>query len=498
MMRLTTSLAFLVTLSACTVDSNRHDSSAHNPELGCLSQPDSALRMSELQNGIRGQVKFSGEEETFKTLRAVMAEYEIPAVSVAVIHQGKIDWSRTIQYTDAESFNCRSLFQVASLSKPVTVMAAMRMEAEGAINLDQDVQQYLNSFVLPAGKQTTDNPVTLRNIFTHTSGITPGGYQGYAIDTPLPSDIDIVQGSPGVNSPKVAVIAEPNSVMAYSGGAYTLAELALQEHFAMSFSALMSQWILVPAGMTQSDFSQPLPIAKQPQVARGHSHTGEVIDGGWHNYPEQAAAGLWSNSQDMAKFLLEIYQAYHGQESIFSQAQIQTMLSEERDRSVYGFIVDRSNGGLSLTHYGGNVGYRSGMTIDLNSGNGLVYLTNSDNGALLGNELLLSTSQVYGWRQFQQVEVQRAELDSAVLNARVGNYLWNEQVEVRIGINEEHTQLSLFFPNGDEYPLTPISGEEMDFIHANTGVSLSFLREGDFNTFLLYGRLAERITKEIE
>ena len=498
MIRFVTALLTITALVACSLEPSHQRDISQSPEFGCISQPESAIRMNQLLAGIRGQVRFVGEQEEFKTLQQAMTDYQIPAVSLAVIHNGQIDWTRTAQLTGSEPLNCRSIFQAASLSKPVTVMAAMRMHEAEVIDLDQNIEEYLLDFVLPEGQQSEDNPVTLRNIFTHTSGITPGGYQGYEFNTPLPSDLDIVRGAPGVNSPKLAVIAEPNSVMAYSGGGYTLAELALQNHLGGSFSALMDKWILAPAVMTDSDFRQPLPENERVKAAIGHLHTGEAIAGGWHNYPEQAAAGLWSNSRDMARFLIEIYQAYQGQESIFSQAQIRSMLAEERDRSVYGFIVDRSNGGLSVTHYGGNAGYRTGMTIDLVSGNGLVYLANSDNGGLLGNELLLSTSQVYDWQQFQQVEVQRSEAENSILENLVGDYLWNDQVEVRIGFNEAEENVSLYFPNGDEYPLTPIKGEELDFIHASTGVKVSFLVENGFNSFLLYGRLAEKISNESE
>ena len=62
---------------------------------------------------------------------------------------------------------------------------------------------------------------------------------------------------------------------------------------------------------------------------------------------------------------------------------------------------------IAITHYGGNAGYRTGMTIDLTTGNGLVYLTNSDNGGSLGNELLLSASQVYSWQHFKQTNATR-------------------------------------------------------------------------------------------
>ena len=168
------------------------------------------------------------------------------------------------------------------------------------------------------------------------------------------------------------------------------------------------------------------------------------------------------------------------------------MIKDERDGLVYGFIVNRSNDDISLTHYGGNAGYRTGMTISLTTGNGLVYLINSDNGGSLGNELLLSAAQVYDWSHFQQVQVQRAQVSSETLKKLPGEYTWNGQIDLSVSINENEDMISLHFPNGDAYELTAIEGEQLDFIHSSTGVQVSFLRDEDFQSFSLYGQKAVR------
>jgi hypothetical protein len=188
--------------------------------------------------------------------------------------------------------------------------------------------------------------------------------------------------------------------------------------------------------------------------------------------------------------MIEIYKAYQGKSTVFSQSTIQSLISHERDGLVYGFITDRSGNGISITHYGGNAGYRTGMTIDLTTGNGLVYLTNSDNGGALGNELLLSASQVYSWHHFKQTDVRRNDVKSQILSELPGIYKWNNQIDLSITFDEINNQISLFFPNGDEYKLTPILGDELDFINPNTGVKVSFIKKDKFHSFTLYGQLA--------
>ena len=309
----------------------------------------------------------------------------------------------------------------------------------------------------------------------------------------MPSDLDVLKGSEGVNSPAIEVVTTPNETLGYSGGGYTLAELALQNIYNDEFSSIMKKWILEPAGMKHSEFTQPMPASKWDQVARGYTPSGEVVEGGWRNHPEQAAAGLWSNAVDMAQFLIEIYRAYQGQSSIFSQADIISILGDERDGHVYGFLVNRSGDDISLTHYGGNAGYRTGMTISLKSGNGLVYLINSDNGGALGNELLLSASQVYNWEHFKQTIAEREHVSPEILKGLSGQYKWNDQIDLSIRYDESKNLISLIFPNGDVYELTPIAGDELDFIHANTGVQVAFLRKDDFNSFVLYGQTAVKV-----
>lgn len=487
----------LICGSSCSSQRKEYDSLKNqHTNAGCIIPKESIAGKVQLENGIRNQVKFLGEPEVFSSITHKMSEYKIPAVSLTVIKQGRIDWADIYQnadFSEQPSLSCTSLFQAASLSKPVTFLAAVRMQSAGKIDFDKNIQSYLKDFVLPIGKQTADNPVTLRNIFSHTSGITPGGYQGYVRDLALPSDIDILTGAAGANTPAIAVITPPNEKLAYSGGAYTLAELAIQDRFNDEFASIMKKWILDPAGMKHSDFTQPLPASKFNQVAKGYSHTGSVLEGGWRNHPEQAAAGLWSNSIDMAKFLIEIYKAYQGKSSVFSQTEIKSLLSNERAGQIYGFIVDRSNDGIAITHYGGNAGYRTGMTINLTTGNGLVYLINSDNGGMLGDELFLSAAQVYNWKIFKQTTVHRKHLDAQLLKELSGGYKWNNQIDLSIRFDETNNSISLFFPNGDEYKLTPIVGDELEFIHQKSGIKVKFSKKDGVQSLYLYGELAVKL-----
>ncbi|MCB0749280.1 MAG: serine hydrolase, partial [Ignavibacteriae bacterium] len=122
----------------------------------------------------------------------------------------------------------------------------------------------------------------------------------------------------------------------------------------------------------------------------------------------------------------------------------------------------------------------------------------SDNGGALGNELILSASQVYGWQHFNQTNVYRKHVATKFLKGLSGKYKWNNQIDLTIRFDENNNLISLNFPNGDEYKLTPIVGDELDFIHPNTGVKVSFLKQNDFQSFTLYGQNAVKLNADAQ
>lgn len=458
----------------------------------CMTASDAQARRLQVQDMLLPSVVFTGETRP-SNIEARMAEHKVPALSVAVIRSGTLDWSAAwgALGSDGARAGCDSLFQAGSLAKPVTVLAALRMQQQGVIDFDKDIMAYLTSYTLPDGAQTDASPVTLRNLFTHTSGITPGGYDGYAQGQPIPSDVQTVRAEAPANSHKVEVLEAPGKSLVYSGGGYTAAEIALQDALKQPFEQLMQQWLLMPAGMRQADFTQPLPVASHAHTARGHRADGSVVPGGWHNHPEQAAAGLWATASDMAAFLIELHNGYQGTSEVFTQASIRELMANPIDGHAYGFRLIGEGEDVFLTHYGGTVGYRAGMTLNLRTGDGAVYLASSDNGSNLGREFLAAVSRVYQWPVFRGTEVTRTTQPMEVLQSLVGQYVFDEEGPT-VAVVLENDVLTLVFPNGDHYAMTPIQGGPRDFIHVDTGVRASFDGEGADMAMQLYGQTGRR------
>jgi len=481
----------LIFLLTHFVEANGNDSIK-----GCLLSGDDWPNKTTVESNLLPKVRFLGESESGSPVSERLDLLKVPAISFALIEEGRVEWTSGYGTKIVGAYDpvtCETLFQAASLSKPITLMAAVRMHDAGLIDLDVDIQNYLRHYTLPTGEQSAANPITFRTLLEHTSGLTPGGFMGYHRDLALPTDLDILNGTGVSNSARLESLKQPGAELAYSGGGYTVAEVAMQDVAGKPFDELMSEWILGPLNMQSSEFTQPLPANRTKEVAQGHDAKGNTIDGGWHNYPEQAAAGLWSTAGDLAKFLVEIFKAYHGQSDALDKEAIRHLLHDQRHGHAYGFIVSSNEGEApTITHYGGNVGYRSFMFINLQTGDGAVYLTNSDGGGNLGSEFLHSASRVYGWQSYQQQEAVRAYRSEEALKRLVGEYAFNENLKVTIDYSDSEKAIGVNFPNGDRYSLVPIAGD-YQFIYAGSGVTVSFAIDADTQSLTLYGDTATKV-----
>lgn len=460
----------------------------------CYKASDAQERKKQVTDSILPYMVFEGETKPV-SVEARMRISKTPALSVAVIHKGKLDWSTAWGRLQegGSSADCGSLFQAGSLAKPVTLLAALRMKTAGLFDFDRSIDTYLSSYRLPEGQQTKANPVTLRNLLSHSAGIVRGGYAGYAKNEPMPTDEQIVRGEAPSNSRKLEVVNKPGASLAYSGGGYTLIEIALQDKLNEPFELIMRDWLLAPVGMKQANFTVPLPTSSHPYTARGHQIDGSIIAGGWNNYPEQAAAGLWATATDLAMFLLEVHKGYHGKSNVFTQANIEEILATPIADHAYGFrLINGGNDQVFITHYGGTLGYRAGITLNLKNGDGAVFLTNSDNGASLGEEFFSAVSRAYEWPVFREKVIKRIKHSPEFLQSLTGTYIFSAQ-GWKVSVVREQESLRFVFPAGNRLPLTmiPIQGSEHQFAH-ETGVIARFIGESEDLKIHLFGQTGQR------
>ena len=331
-----------------------------------------------------------------------MEHHRVPGVSIAVINDGVVEWAKGYGVKRAhgsDSISVSTLFQAASISKPVTACAILRLAERGALSLDADVNEYLKSWKVQPNAYTAESPVTLRGLLAHNAGVTVQGFPGYVAGENVPTAVDVLAGKG--NTDPVEVRSVPGERCRYSGGGYTIAQVVLEDLTGMPFQSVMKAEVLGPVGMSESTFEQPLPEQLAAAGAVGHGGDGIPMQGRWRTYPEQAAAGLWTTPTELARFLVDLRRAYLGRtDAVLKAATVQEMLSRGLDERGLGFNVAGTGDSLIIYHGGGNKGYRSFMILYPVTGDGVIVMTNAEGGSELRMEVVRAVSRVYGWPHF--------------------------------------------------------------------------------------------------
>jgi len=377
-----------------------------------------------------------------------MKYYETPGVSIAVINNYKVEWARGYGAREVgsnEDVNAETLFQAASISKPVTAMAALRLVQQGKLSLDEDVNKKLRSWKVAENDFTRDGKVTVRGILTHTAGFEVLFYEGTSVGEPLPTALQVLSGEkPAPNAP-IQVIYTPGSKNVYSGGGFLVLQQLLVDVMGKPFPQLMEELVLRPLGMKSSTFKQPLPQNLQPRAAAGSSE-GEPVKGKWLIKPNMASGGLWSTPSDIAGFVIELEKARLGKSSkvltsetanlMLPPRESQTSVSDDASVKVrgLGLGVTGESQNIRFNHGGYTTGYRCEM-VGFGNGQGVVVMTNGKSQALL-REIMRSVAKEYGWVAPEYLPRERTliTVEPHVLDAYVGNYEFPEGRNPRISV----------------------------------------------------------------
>jgi CubicO group peptidase (beta-lactamase class C family) len=410
-----------------------------------------------------------GEVPETVTLVSKMRELGVPGVSIAFIHQGRIAWTDGFGVTrlGGPPIDSDTVFQAASLSKPVTAMAVMELVQSGTLDLDRDVNSYLTSWKLPGGRATTSEHVTLRRLLSHTAGTTVEGFGGYAAGEAVPSLIQVLNGERPANSAPVRVETVPGSAWSYSGGGYEIVQQLLFDVTKTPFAQLMDKSVLKPAGMLRSSFEQPAAAKLRGDAATPYDAKGQPISGGAHTYPEQAAAGLWTTASDLARFAINLQRSLAQKSGgILSPAIAREMVGPagkvSRGSWGLGFQVGGTHDHPYFRHGGANEGFRD-ILVAFDRGDGIVVMTNGDRGDAITAALLRTVAVEYGWPQQLQPKRHRViRLPVGTLDQLVGRYRFNSdqyrfnldatfaviRKDERLFLQSEGQQVSEIIPDG--------------------------------------------------
>ena len=337
-----------------------------------------------------------------ETLAERMQHYHATAVSIAVIDNYRIDWARGFGVTAPGSkteVTERTLFQAGSISKVLAAVGVLRLVDRHALSLDDVANQRLTSWKLPENGFTRQSPVTIRLLLSHSADTTVHGFPGYARDARVPTLTQVLDGQAPANTPAIRVEAVPGSRWQYSGGGYLVLQQLAIDATHQSFPDFMRENVLVPAGMTDSTYEQPLPKALESRAVCGVLRSGEMVKGCWHIYPEMAAAGLWTTPSDLARLAIVLMHARAGSaNALLSPDMAQQMFNN------HGYATeDYMNQGLGIffdgprfMHGGDDAGFVA-VLVAYSSGKGAVIMCNADGALGLLDDIARAIAREYQW-----------------------------------------------------------------------------------------------------
>jgi CubicO group peptidase (beta-lactamase class C family) len=241
------------------------------------------------------------------------------------------------------------------------------------------------------------------------------------------------------------------------------------------FSTLAQELVFEKLGMANSTFEPMLPEVYIPQAAIAHRVDGDPVPGKWHTYPEQAPASLWSTPYDLARLTVEVLKSYENKSNLVLSAEMtQQMLTPQVGWVGLGFPIMEKDSRIRFEHPGWNEGFHSLMAGYLNTGRGLVWMTNGENGKLLGHEVMRALDEVIVCPGYEPVEKSIAQIDTAVFTQYEGKYRYLDDPDYYAEIikDSEH----IFFQEtscGIQFLLYPES--ETDFFRLESPEKITFL-----------------------
>lgn len=222
---------------------------------------------------------------------------DIAGASVLVMQNGNILLEKGYGYADvkwrAPVHPETTMFRLASISKLFTWISIMQLQEQGKVDLDTDVNRYLDFRIRPAfGK-----PVTLRNLMTHT-----GGFEEVSDDILLtdPKKMPSLRDDLIANQPER--LFPPGQVPAYSNYGVGVASYVVQRVTGEPFAQYVQEHIFKPLGMTHSSFQQPVPAPLASTVSEGYRHDTTKPPVGFELFSPVGAGGVSSTAADMGRF----------------------------------------------------------------------------------------------------------------------------------------------------------------------------------------------------
>lgn len=341
---------------------------------------------------LKNQVLAQKRDYSFLTdslkIEQQLTQYKLPGFSVVVFENYKIVYAKQFglkSMNAKESINENTVFSTASISKPITALLCHILEEKGLINLDDPIDQYLKRWHLPKSKFTANNKPTWKQLLNHTAGTSQDGFEDHYEGEAIPTIQQSLMGQIPRYDREIEFLFTPGSNWQYSGGGYTIIQMALEDTFNKPIAALAQKYIFSPLGLKHTTMIQPNENGFLTNVALVHDKDGKVIKTGLPITPQVGASGLWSTPTDLAKISIELQNALRNKNNKVISHNVAKKVTEVTalKNAVAGWSYgwQKSFGYNNYDWFmcnGSNTGVGGSIFATMTDGNGFVFLANGE------------------------------------------------------------------------------------------------------------------------
>ncbi|MBC7809257.1 MAG: serine hydrolase [Akkermansiaceae bacterium] len=332
-----------------------------------------------------------------------MAFHKVPGVSVAVIKNFGVAWvGHYGEAAKGKPVGEETRYMAGAMGQVLVAAAALKASESGQIALDAPIDTLLRSWKVPASPLLDPaRPITVRDLLMHRSGFTYDKYEGYAPGAVIPNITDVLVGAKPAQTPPAVVAVSPGTTFDMAMENYAVLQQIAEDRTERPFDDLMRDLILAPLGMKNSAFTIP----SRDVAAVGHTESGDPLPGGWREYPERAASGLWTTASDFAGGLAELLRGVAGKGGTYLKPETAKLLvapipEATKSPQAIGFGID-SREGIPYLYRGGNTeGYFCHLDADPEQGNAVIVFTNGNLCWRLTNEIRDSIARSEGFRGY--------------------------------------------------------------------------------------------------
>lgn len=459
-------IALVFIVVSCSHSKNEIKDSAY------YRSPADSIHALNIEGNLIPMYSVAGRVERM-TIPAMMQQDRIPGMSIAFVDKGQIAWTKHYGYANLEDsipVGPETVFTGASLSKPVTAIAALNLVEKGLLNLDEDVNLKLEEWKVPETELTEKEKVTLRRLIDHSAGVKNDLWSSYLPGEPVPTLNQMLAGEAPSVDPATSVISEPGSITKYSNPGYSIIQRLLMDVNNQEFDQIIDQLVFEPVGMESSSFKQPIPNSLMDRRAIGYTKDLEPYP--YRLFPYLAAGGIWTTPTDLAKFMIALLNDYHqGTHTLLSKEMAQTIFTKDVMR--YVFSLWNWGDDIVFVHYGSNQGFNCIMYGSVDQNQGIVVMTNSDNSFGFFDYIQRAVNSEYQWEYVNPEILNPVAKDISWSDSFLGEYQWRDRA---VSIAKENKDLIL---EVDDEKYVPVQTGDRVFVVPEFPLKITFPENAD-------------------